>query len=135
MKPEPSPNGCQHCRRYPQAQGAVEQTIPVSLQVALLSGAVCTLGTHRLLARGPFVQFVGQIVRHLGREARSFASGRYLQSMALADEGGLPPDIVANDDLVGSVTMDARTHLSSPVAVYPHRRQSAPSEIRNLLPQ
>ena len=61
------------------------------------------------------MQFVGQIVRHLGGEARSFASGRYLQSMVLADEGGLPPDIVANGDLVGSVAMDVRTHCPPPL--------------------
>jgi hypothetical protein len=63
------------------------------------------------------VQSVGQIVRHLGGEARPFASSRYLQRMALADEGGLPPCIVANGDLMCSVPMDVRTHLPSPVVV------------------
>ena len=76
------------------------------------------------------MQLVGQLVRHLGCEAQAFASGRDLQSMVLADEGDLPPDLVVNGDLVGSVAMDVRTH-DPPLVVLPHRTHSAPSEVRN----
>ena len=83
------------------------------------------------------MQLVGQIVRHLGGEARSFASGRYLQRTALADEGGLPPGIVANGDLVGSVPMDVSkaSLLCILIAAVgsPGSRNSAAMNIQRLL--
>ena len=79
------------------------------------------------------MKFVGQLVRHLGREERTFAFGRDLQSMALADEGDLAPDFVAHGDLVGSITMDVRTHCLPLAAALRRRRRSAPGEVRNTL--
>jgi len=87
------------------------------------------------MGRSPFVQFVGEIVRHLRGEAGPFASSRDLQSMALADEGGLAPDIVANGDLVGSVAMDVRTHYPPPWLCFLNERTRLPMSFENLLPQ
>ena len=87
------------------------------------------------MARSPFVQFVGEIVSHLRGEAGPFATSRDLQSVALADEGGLASDIVANSDLVSSVAMDVRTHCPPPCLCFLNERTRLPMSFENLLPQ
>jgi hypothetical protein len=65
---------------FPHLSCEAVYLICLNARPRLLSSAVCSFGAHCLLARGPFVQFVGQIVRHLKGEARSFASGRDLHA-------------------------------------------------------
>ena len=81
------------------------------------------------------MQFVGEVVRHLWGEAGPFASGRDVQRMALADEGGLTPDIVANGDLVSSVARDVRTHCPPPLLCFLIEGTRLTVRFENLLPQ
>jgi hypothetical protein len=52
--------------------------------------------------------------------------------MALADEGGLAPDIVANGDLVGSVAMDVRTHYPPPMLRFLIERTRLPMSFKTF---
>jgi hypothetical protein len=72
------------------------------------------------------VQFVRQLVGHLGGEARPFASGRDVQSMPLTDERDLAPTFITNSDLVRSIAMDVRTHGPPPCWACPPKALGPP---------
>jgi len=65
------------------------------------------------------VQLVGQFVRHLRGETRSFVVGCDSQNMTFADEDDLAPDFITDGDLVGSIAMDVRTHCPPPLLRFP----------------
>ena len=96
------------------------------------SGGACALSAHSLLAGGPLVQFVGQLMGHLRSEVRSFPAGLDIEGVALADEGYLPPDFVVHGDLVGSVAVDESAHCPRLLLQCFLERRSAPGGSRHV---
>jgi len=79
------------------------------------AGAVSALPAHRLLAAGPLVQFVGQVMSHLRSEVWSYTRGGDLEGTVMLDQSHLPTAVIAHRDLVRAITVYVCAHCLSPV--------------------
>jgi hypothetical protein len=82
------------------------------------SGAARRLAAYGLLAGGPLVELVGQVLRHLRCEPRTGTCRGDLEGVVLADEGDLSPGLILHDDLVGALAVDVGAHELSPFSAF-----------------